>query len=351
MGEVDYTVTLTAMTTSASLVIGMPVIVSVPAPAVKPPHQDDMTMSISPVSLEPKVEPQPVASCLSCCSCCFCCFCVCCCPASFADIQTVDSADHCSCNCYPWPLNCYCQCCRQESSLGCYHDCAARMCPLEEERPGELLACWLVCWPCLIASIFVFCGAPLCDCMIFKCPPPSGGGSSGCIGPEANVLMAGGKTKKMKDLRCGEVLRNGAVVKFVVEFVGGGHRVMDLHGVPITRTHPVVDASGEWTRPETLAPGATEYAVSSVFSVVVQNDGPRYEYVPLCGVDGVQVNACTLGHGLQGPIIGHGFLGDRVAIESVLAPFLYHPCDGHVRVGGVVRTDGFITGFEVYRDT
>ena len=145
--------------------------------------------------------------------------------------------------------------------------------------------------------------------------------SNGCIHGDSAVSMAAGGTKRARDLAKGDRVRTpdggSAVIKCVVASATAGGK-MELctldGGLRITPYHPVQVQHSDsrrgstWIFPHTVAEARTVSA-DFVYTFVLGNNASSLI------ADGT---ACVaLGHGLEGPVVGHDFFGTSAVIENL----------------------------------
>jgi len=142
----------------------------------------------------------------------------------------------------------------------------------------------------------------------------------GCFAPEATVTCvdaASGAEQAVpvSTVQPGMQIRTGSggttTVLCVVESAcEGGQAVLTQlpgGGPQLTEWHPVRDPAGRWRFPIMLGERVVR-PCPKVFNLVLAD-----EHVAMVG--GVQ--CCTLGHGLQGPVIGHPFWGTTAVLEQL----------------------------------
>lgn len=141
----------------------------------------------------------------------------------------------------------------------------------------------------------------------------TGGGS--CFGLSTRVLGANGDWLVAGDITPGTVLDSGATVLKVV-YSDGDLLTVDVDGARLTSTHPVRfdgDASSWLHAVNASRPtgGRKERVVNFVLSAV---------HVIRCQTDsGCPLFACTLAHGLDGPVVGHPFYGTPLVLDALSA--------------------------------
>jgi Mg-chelatase subunit ChlD len=142
--------------------------------------------------------------------------------------------------------------------------------------------------------------------------------SAGCFGGDCVVEMADGRKQRVRDARRGDkVMTTGpdggttaATVLCVVETICplGVNEVVELPtGLKITPYHPVRTAAGEWRFPGDLE-SVQVIAISSVFTFVLDKGH-------IAIINGVE--CVTLGHGFDGPIVGHPFFGSPQVVDDL----------------------------------
>merc|ERR1712216_1100135 len=106
-------------------------------------------------------------------------------------------------------------------------------------------------------------------------------------------------------------------------------------GAVVTPWHPVL-IKGEWAFPAEVGV-STMHRCHAVYNLLLS----RGHVVELNGVQAV-----TLGHGLQGPVVGHSFLGDYQQVQQSLSK-LSVGNGGIVHVTGMDRSraTGLVCGF------
>lgn len=132
--------------------------------------------------------------------------------------------------------------------------------------------------------------------------------SSGCFHGDNDIRMADGSTKKIKDVKVGDMVATpgasgGARVRYTVECRQRARsQPMTQHGaLSITPWHPIRIA-GEWKFPAEVA-GYSSRPVNVVHNFVLERD-----HIVIVG----DVECCTLGHGIKGAVIEHSYFGDAV---------------------------------------
>jgi len=131
--------------------------------------------------------------------------------------------------------------------------------------------------------------------------------TTGCFGPNTLVMTLEG-LRPIHHLNKGDKVYNGrfySKIKCMIHIHGRSELVQLLDGTQISKYHPLM-LNGEWTFPKDLQNKIC--TVTEVYNMVLE-DTHR-----------VQVNtflACTLGHELKGPVIGHDFFGTQKVIDAL----------------------------------
>lgn len=135
----------------------------------------------------------------------------------------------------------------------------------------------------------------------------------GCFLPSSLVKMAGGGTKRCDEIQPGDIADKGFRVACVIKTMVSGYqdivRLGTKHG-GFTPWHPVCTMEG-WQFPAKI--GTVERVeTTAVYNfVLAYGDNPIQDKVRPGSliVDGML--ACTLGHDIVGPVIGHPYFGRR----------------------------------------
>ena len=137
----------------------------------------------------------------------------------------------------------------------------------------------------------------------------------GCFLPSSQVLMAGGGTKRCDEIAVGDIVDKGFRVACIVKtMVGGAGRIeivrLGTKQGGFTPWHPVCTMEG-WQFPAKI--GTVERVeTDAVYNFILAfGDNPIQDKVRPGSliVDGML--ACTLGHDMVGPVIGHPYFGRR----------------------------------------
>jgi hypothetical protein len=134
--------------------------------------------------------------------------------------------------------------------------------------------------------------------------------SGGCFGDDGNVLMNDGSVKRVKDIVKGDVLDGGATVMCTITFADVVNLLVpvnDTTTLSITPWHPIL-VNGVWTFPNTLA-GTITNTQPLVYNFILDSKH-------IVTINGVQ--ACTLAHGFEGPVISHDFYGTNRVKDDLM---------------------------------
>ena len=130
--------------------------------------------------------------------------------------------------------------------------------------------------------------------------------SGGCFNGEAIVELKNGK-KKVKDLKKGDILSNGAKVVCLVENkVCKYEKVVKINNVYFTLYHPV-EINGEWVFPCEHFKVTKKY-INYWYNLVLNN---KHEVI----LNGVK--AITLGHNRKEGILKHPYFGTNKVIDAL----------------------------------
>ncbi|OUM63709.1 hypothetical protein PIROE2DRAFT_9719, partial [Piromyces sp. E2] len=148
----------------------------------------------------------------------------------------------------------------------------------------------------------------------------------GCFNGDAIVLLNNGQTKRVKDLKKGDCLKNHSIVQCVIEqncfsncINGNNNRnnlgkpyMCDIHGVLFTPYHPIL-INGTWYFPIDLI-DAQPVSVGSWFNLILEDKvNQKYEVEFLNGV-----KAITLGHYRnENKILSHPYFGTDLVLKDL----------------------------------
>jgi hypothetical protein len=130
--------------------------------------------------------------------------------------------------------------------------------------------------------------------------------SSGPCFTDGQVTMETGFRKEVADVRAGDRLEGGHVVRCVIKTIINGTSVVRLGDGPKggwTIWHPVLTFNNVWTHPCDLAP-IEPSAATALYNFVLHTGH-------IIRLNGVQT--CTMGHDFTGdPVIEHAYFGKHV---------------------------------------
>jgi hypothetical protein len=163
----------------------------------------------------------------------------------------------------------------------------------------------------------------------------------GCWAPGTLVLMGDSVTQKpIEDIRRGDIVWTPAgptTVEYAIQ-MNRTEPTQSMCRLPsdllITPWHPVrVGGSNSWTLPADHAT-IVDMPVRTVYNLVLTHAHAVY-------VNGVV--SCTLGHGMEGSVIGHAFFGDK---ERILAALSAQPgfAEGRPVFANLVAIKDALTG-------
>jgi len=143
----------------------------------------------------------------------------------------------------------------------------------------------------------------------------------GCFGPSATVrrVAADGEAHvvSVSQVRAGDTLvgeggRLTRVLCVVMHECAGGRALLTRlpNGTELTEWHPVRDGRGCWRFPHMLGERVL-VSTSHVYNFVLS---PGHPTVLVGGVP-----CAALGHGLEGPVIGHPYWGTRAVLQDLMA--------------------------------
>ena len=128
----------------------------------------------------------------------------------------------------------------------------------------------------------------------------------GCFNGDALVELKNGQ-KKVKNLRKGDILKNGAIVECLVENkINREEKVVSINDVLFSLYHPI-EINGEWIFPCQHFKVVKKY-ISSWYNLVLKN---KHEVV----LNGVK--AITLGHNRTEGILKHPYFGTEKVINAL----------------------------------
>lgn len=148
-------------------------------------------------------------------------------------------------------------------------------------------------------------GGPLSNYCWCACP------SGGCFHGDSRVLMADGSRKAIRDVGPGELVwtpeGDAKVAALVTCNTSAESQPMTrIDGLMITPWHPIL-VDSEWRFPADVS-SYEQCRVQTVYNLVLDNGHV---------IDAEGTLACTLGHGIAGPVIGHDFFGTHRVIDDL----------------------------------
>ena len=136
----------------------------------------------------------------------------------------------------------------------------------------------------------------------------SGGG---CFDGNGIVQLANGNTKSVKELKKGDIIKNGSfesvVVCVVRTKVNKTIDLVKLNNVLITPWHPVKTHQDEWVFPIDISK-PEKHDIDYVYNFVVSG----YQSVTVNGLECI-----TLGHGMNGSVVSHPYYGTQTVINDL----------------------------------
>ena len=168
--------------------------------------------------------------------------------------------------------------------------------------------------------------------------------SSGpCFLADGQVLMAGGTTKRVDQLRAGDLVAGNHRIRCVLKtalLYAEIVRLGDGLGCGFTKNHPV-RFGGAWYHPRQLKE-AFVTPTDAVYNFVLESGH-------ILHINGVET--CTLAHDFEGPVISHSYFGKRVpGLSNILDDLAVDPgwAEGYVTWRNVAFAydpqTGYITG-------
>ena len=139
----------------------------------------------------------------------------------------------------------------------------------------------------------------------------------GCFNGEAIVLMSNGQNKYVKDLKKGDILNNGAIVKCLIEQNCDSNGLFkpymcDINGVLLTPYHPVC-VNNQWSFPiDIIQPKPVN--IQSWFNLVLEDSlNQKYEVEFNSGI-----KAITLGHyRTENSVLKHPYFGSDLVLKDL----------------------------------
>jgi hypothetical protein len=202
-------------------------------------------------------------------------------------------------------------------------------------------------------DIFLTLPPPTVSCATHNAAPPNmavyADYSGACFAGECLVEMHDGTTKRVHEIKKGDVVSGGATVACVVvtDTTTGTGRAADMWRVGdllVTAWHPIRGDTGRWVFPcevegAVLVRGACRAVYNFVLEPVAGLTGHKVGHEVVIAGRGV----VTLGHGLDGPVVAHAYFGTRAVISDLESASGWET--GLVRLAGTLRdTDGLVCG-------
>jgi hypothetical protein len=158
---------------------------------------------------------------------------------------------------------------------------------------------------------------------------PSGPGTAINNGPcflaDGHVQMTNGTTKRIDQLRAGDLVAGNHRVRCVLKTEVNRAMIVRLGegpGCGFTENHPV-RFGGAWYHPHQLKP-SVDTRTDAVYNFVLDTGH-------ILVINGVET--CTMGHDFEGPVISHPYFGKRVpGLSNILDDLAVDPgwADGYV---------------------
>lgn len=129
----------------------------------------------------------------------------------------------------------------------------------------------------------------------------------GCFDGNGMVSMADTTSKRVMDLKKGDILASGAKVICLIETKTEKVDMVDVEGVLLTPWHPIMKEN-VWVFPSSLKP-ASPVKIPAIYNLVLQ-DG--------CTVTINGVPCISLGHGLtDNDVVKHPYFGTDLVIQDL----------------------------------
>jgi len=156
--------------------------------------------------------------------------------------------------------------------------------------------------------------------------------SMGCFAGSCSVTMADGSSKRVSDVRKGDVVRTGSktettatVIASVQTATGGAACVFSPSGLIITPWHPVdLEGNDKWSFPCKVC-GDLQRSTEPVYTFVL-------DHVHSVIVNGVR--CVTLAHGIASgeDVRAHPYFGTNACISDLQKHFAKDYENGHVKI-------------------
>jgi len=138
--------------------------------------------------------------------------------------------------------------------------------------------------------------------------------SGGCFHPETPVVMADGSIKQIQSLNPADQIWTPQGPATVVALVTVGHgsatsvMMSKVGDCILTPYHPYLDEVLHWVIGADTV-GQESYPTGTVYNLVLD----KYHIIKTPG----GIRACTLAHGLMGPVIEHPFFGTQAVLDCL----------------------------------
>jgi hypothetical protein len=198
-------------------------------------------------------------------------------------------------------------------------------------------------------DIFLALPPPTVSCVTQNAAPPNmavyADYSGSCFAGECLVEMHDRTTKRVDEIKKGDVVNGGATIVCVVVTDTG--RIVDMWRVGdllVTAWHPIRGESGQWVFPcevegAVLVRGACRAVYNFVLEPVAGRHGHKVGHEVAIAGRGV----VTLGHGLDGPVVAHAYFGTRAVVADLERARGW--ATGLVRLAGTLRNaEGLVCG-------
>ena len=163
---------------------------------------------------------------------------------------------------------------------------------------------------------------------------------NGCFAKDSIVSMADGSLKPASLIVKGDTVmtpHGPATVQCVVVYFGPTTTVRLASGLRITKWHPIY-YDGRWWFPTNLITYG-ERTETAVYNFVLNHAHTIIVNSMAC---------CTLGHNIEGPVIGHDFYGTSKVIDALKKFDSYASGVVHIDTNNVVRgLDGLVADYKV----
>ena len=129
----------------------------------------------------------------------------------------------------------------------------------------------------------------------------------GCFSGNGKVKLINNSYKKIKELKKGDVLENGAIVKCLIIIpINRKLEVVELNGEFFSLKHPVI-FNGNWTYPKNIKK-SEEIFIDNWYNLILSNG---------FSVKINNIEAITLGHNQKNGIAYHPYFGTEKVIDAL----------------------------------